>query len=181
MANSLVQTKFYLPRPRRSLIARPRLSELLNRDSDARLTLISAPAGFGKTTLLTAWLAAMAETRAVAWLSLDESDRQPATFWTYVITALQKAVPGVGADTLRILGFSLFALILASFALAAIAAVGFLPAGVWGWSTVVGAAGSLAMLVLFFHPYLAVGVAIDLLALWTVLILGWTPTDTPTT
>ena len=88
---------------------------------------------------------------------------------------------GVGADTLRILGFALFALVLASFALAAIAAVGFLPAGVWGWSTVVGAAGSLAMLIIFFHPYLAVGVAIDLLALWTVLVLGWTPTDTPTT
>ena len=104
MANSLVQTKFYLPRPRRSLIDRPRLSGRLNRDSDARLTLISAPAGFGKTTLLTAWLAAMAtETRAVAWLSLDESDRQPATFWTYVITALQTAVPGVGADVLPLL------------------------------------------------------------------------------
>lgn len=88
---------------------------------------------------------------------------------------------GVGGDTLRILGFTLFALVLASFALAAIAAVGFLPAGVWGWSTVIGAAGSLAMLILFFHPYLAVGVAIDLLALYTVLVLGWTPTDTPTT
>ena len=73
LANSLVQTKFYLPRPRRSLIDRPRLSGRLNRDSDARLTLISAPAGFGKTTLLTAWLAAMAtETRAVA---TDEASR----------------------------------------------------------------------------------------------------------
>ena len=99
LANPLVETKLYLPRLRRSLVARPRLSGRLRRGSDARLTLISAPAGFGKTTLLTAWLAAAAtENRSVAWLSLDQGDRQPATFWTYVITALQTAVPGVGAE-----------------------------------------------------------------------------------
>ena len=104
MANPLVETKLYLPMPRRRLVTRPRLSGRLSRGSDARLILISAPAGFGKTTLLTAWLAAMdTETRSVAWLSLDESDRQPATFWTYVITALQTAVPGIGADTLTLL------------------------------------------------------------------------------
>ena len=104
MATSLVQTKLYVPRLRRSLVARPRLSGRLSRGSDARLTLISAPAGFGKTTLLTAWLAAIAtENRSGAWLSLDESDRQPATFWTYVITALQAAVPGIGADALPLL------------------------------------------------------------------------------
>ena len=104
LANPLVQTKLYLPRLRRSLVARPRLSGRLLRGSDARLTLISAPAGFGKTTLLTAWLAAAAtENRSVAWLSLDQGDRQPATFWTYVITALQTAVPGVGADVLPLL------------------------------------------------------------------------------
>ena len=104
MAVSLVQTKLYVPRPRRSVVARPRLGGRLSGGSDARLTLISAPAGFGKTTLLTAWLAAAAtENRAVAWLSLDESDRQPATFWTYLITALQTAVPGIGADALPLL------------------------------------------------------------------------------
>ena len=70
---------------------------------------------------------------------------------------------------------------LASFALAAIAAVGFLPASVWAWSTVIGAAASLTMLIVFFHPWLVVGVAIDVLALWTVLVIGWAPTDTPTT
>ena len=102
MANPLVETKLYLPRLRRSLVARPRLSGRLSRGSDARLTLISAPAGFGKTTVLTAWLAAT-DSRAVAWLSLDASDRQPGTFWTYVITALQSAVPGVGASVLPLL------------------------------------------------------------------------------
>ena len=101
MANPLLEIKLYIPRPRRNLVARPRLSGRLGCVSDARLTLISAPAGFGKTTLLTAWLAAATtENRSVAWLSLDESDRQPATFWTYLITALQKAVPGVGATVL---------------------------------------------------------------------------------
>src|SRR5664280_2851297 len=74
LANPLVETKLYLPRLRRSFVARPRLNGRLSRGSDARLTLISAPAGFGKTTLLTAWLAAAAtENRSVAWLSLEES------------------------------------------------------------------------------------------------------------
>jgi len=104
LASPLVETKLYLPRLRRSLVARPRLNEPLSRRSDARLTLISAPAGFGKTTLLTAWLAAPAtENRSVAWLSLDENDSQPAVFWTYVITALQTAVPGIGVTVLPLL------------------------------------------------------------------------------
>ena len=104
MANPLVETKLYIPRLRRTLVARPRLSGRMSRGSEARLTLVSAPAGFGKTTLLTAWLATAAtENRSVAWLSLDQNDSQPATFWTYVITALQTAVPGVGAGVLPLL------------------------------------------------------------------------------
>jgi len=103
LANPLVETKLYILRIRRSLVARPRLSGRLSRGSDARLTLNSAPAGFGKTTLLTAWRAeAATESRSVAWLSLDQSNRQPATFWTYVITALRTAVPGVGSGVLQL-------------------------------------------------------------------------------
>ena len=72
MANPLVQTKLYLPRLRRSLVTRPRLSGRLSRGSDARLTLISAPAGFDKTTLLTTWLAhPTTDNRAVSWLSAE--------------------------------------------------------------------------------------------------------------
>ena len=67
MANPLVETKLYLPRLRRSLVARPRLSGRLRRGSDARLTLISAPAGFGKTTLLAAWLAAATTATTGRW------------------------------------------------------------------------------------------------------------------
>src|SRR5688500_14669471 len=77
MAGLLVETKLYIPRLRRSLVARPRLSERLSRRAGARLTLISAPAGFGKTTLLAAWLAAAgAAKRSVAWLSVEASDSQ---------------------------------------------------------------------------------------------------------
>ncbi|MDQ1739910.1 MAG: hypothetical protein QOE53_1562, partial [Pseudonocardiales bacterium] len=104
MASPLVQTKLYIPALRRSLVARPRLSERLSRGAESRLTLISAPAGFGKTTSLAEWLAsAAADNRSVAWLSLEESDSQPAVFWTYLITALQVAAPGVGAGALTLL------------------------------------------------------------------------------
>ena len=58
MASPLLETKLYVPRRRRGLVARPRLSERLDRGADAKLTLVSAPAGFGKTTLLAEWLAA---------------------------------------------------------------------------------------------------------------------------
>jgi LuxR family maltose regulon positive regulatory protein len=102
MASPLVQTKLYVPKLRRSLVARPRLSGRLRQGADSRLLLISAPAGFGKTTLLAEWLAATPE-RSVAWLSLEESDRQPASYWTYVITALQTAAPAVGGSALELL------------------------------------------------------------------------------
>jgi LuxR family maltose regulon positive regulatory protein len=103
MASPLVETKLYPPKLRRSLVARPRLSGRLGRGGGSRLTLISAPAGFGKTTLLAEWLAATPTERSVAWLSLDESDGQPASYWTYLITALQAVVPGVGASALPLL------------------------------------------------------------------------------
>ncbi len=101
MAGSLVETKFYLPRVRRGLIARERLAEQLDRGAEARLTLVSAPAGFGKTTMLADWLAG-AKT-PVAWVSLEESDRQPASFWSYLIGALDRVVPGAGAGALPLL------------------------------------------------------------------------------
>ena len=104
LPSPLVETKLFIPKPHRGLVTRPRLSERLRRVARARLTLISAPAGFGKTTLLSAWLdAAGTEPRSVAWLSLDENDSQPAVFWTYAITALQSVVPGVGAGALALL------------------------------------------------------------------------------
>src|SRR5512136_2165715 len=99
MASTLLDTKLFVPRPRRGIVARGRLRERLGRGTESKLTLISAPAGFGKTTLLAEWLASRPGDTAsmpVAWLSLDPADSQPATFWTYLVSALQKASPGVG-------------------------------------------------------------------------------------
>ena len=102
MSSPLVETKLYAPRLRRGVVARPRLSGRL-RDGAARLTLVSAPAGFGKTTLLAEWLAATGAERSVAWLSLEESDSQPTLYWTYLITALQSVAPDLGSSALGLL------------------------------------------------------------------------------
>ncbi len=85
----LLASKLHVPRPRGALVARPRLGERLG--TAATLTLVSAPAGFGKTTLLAGWLAAAGPT--VAWLSLDRNDNDPSRFWTYVVAALAVPAP----------------------------------------------------------------------------------------
>jgi LuxR family maltose regulon positive regulatory protein len=104
MTSSLVATKFAAPRLRSALVPRPRLSELMDAGADATLTLVSAPAGFGKTTALASWLSRVAaEPRALAWVSLDRSDNQATSFWLYVVTALNAAMPGVGSSVLPLL------------------------------------------------------------------------------
>ncbi len=107
MPTPLLETKFYVPRSRPGLVPRPRLSERLDRGTASKLMLVSAPAGFGKTTLLTEWLAAgpaaSADERLAAWLSLDRGDNDPASFWTYVIAALRTVASGVGESALALL------------------------------------------------------------------------------
>jgi LuxR family maltose regulon positive regulatory protein len=104
MAGPLLETKLHVPRLRRAQVARPRLSELLTGARESALTLVSAPAGFGKTTLLAEWLATdPVEGRSVAWLALDQRDNDPALFWTYLVAALQTAAPEVGAGALTLL------------------------------------------------------------------------------
>ncbi|MGH3154553.1 MAG: BTAD domain-containing putative transcriptional regulator, partial [Streptosporangiaceae bacterium] len=104
---ALLETKFFVPRSRRELVPRPRLAERLERGSASTLVLVSAPAGFGKTTLLTEWLAAgpaaPADRRLAALLSLDRGDNDLSSFWTYVIAALRTAAPGVGEHALALL------------------------------------------------------------------------------
>jgi LuxR family maltose regulon positive regulatory protein len=103
VANQLLATKLYVPRSRSDLVVRPRLSALL-RDGDTRkLTLITAPAGFGKTTLVAAWLAELGLAENAAWVSLDASENEPRLFWAYVITALQTSDPSVGRQALALL------------------------------------------------------------------------------
>jgi LuxR family maltose regulon positive regulatory protein len=100
----LLATKLHAPRRRRGLLPRPRLHARLGRGWESPLTLVSAPAGFGKSTALAEWLGAVpAEGRSVAWLSLDERDNDPALFWTYLVTALQTAAAPVGLSALALL------------------------------------------------------------------------------
>jgi LuxR family maltose regulon positive regulatory protein len=102
-ASPLVATKLFVPKLREGIVERLRLSERLQRGAVSRLTVISAPAGFGKTTLLTQWLAAGSGDRGVAWLSLDKTDNDPVSFWSHLIAALETAAPGIGDAVLPIL------------------------------------------------------------------------------
>ncbi len=92
----LLTTKFHASPPPAHLVPRPRLVQQLEAGTRQRFTLISAPAGFGKTTLISAWLHNRAE--PFAWLSLGGGDNDPARFWTYVIGALQTLKPDLGRD-----------------------------------------------------------------------------------
>src|SRR4051794_3731465 len=98
MTDVLVTTKLQRPRLRPDRVRRSRLSAQLARAADAPVTVFSAPAGFGKTTLVSAWLAELG--RPVGWVSLDQRDRQPAVFWSYLLAALDRTVPGSGAAAL---------------------------------------------------------------------------------
>ncbi len=104
MAPPILATKLYVPPPRAQLVSRPRLIERLNEglQRGCKLTLLAAPAGFGKTTLLSEWVAGNA--RPVAWLALDESDNYLTRFLTYVVAALQTIDAGLGAEALNLLG-----------------------------------------------------------------------------
>ncbi|MCP4540092.1 MAG: tetratricopeptide repeat protein [Chloroflexi bacterium] len=99
MTIPLLTTKFYIPPPRPNMVARPRLIERLNARSGRKLSLISAPAGFGKTTLVSEWVQAMLPI-AIAWLSLDERDNDPTRFLSYFIAALQTIDGNVGKGAL---------------------------------------------------------------------------------
>jgi LuxR family maltose regulon positive regulatory protein len=101
MEANLLQTKLFVPSARPELVTRPRLIELLNAESHRRLTLISAPAGFGKTTLVGEWVGHVGH--PVAWLSLDESDNDPTRFLTYLVTALQTVDASIGEGELSAL------------------------------------------------------------------------------
>jgi LuxR family transcriptional regulator, maltose regulon positive regulatory protein len=99
----MLDTKIYVPKPTRRPVGRARLTDRLG-GAHTKLTLVSAPAGFGKTTLLAEWIARSPTIqRSTAWLSLDEGDREPASFWAYVINALQTVAPGVGGRSLALL------------------------------------------------------------------------------
>ncbi len=98
VAVPLMAMKTYIPNVGPGLVPRPRLLERMSRSSSARLTLVSAPPGFGKTTLLAQWArVATSAAGRVAWLSLERGDNDRATFWAYVVMALESAVPRISA------------------------------------------------------------------------------------
>jgi LuxR family maltose regulon positive regulatory protein len=99
----LVWSKLVAPASRAGLLPRADLQSLLQAGLEAKLCLVEAPAGFGKTTLLAQWQAADGGGR-VAWVSLDEGDNDPTRFWVYVVQALRTVEPGVGTAALAALG-----------------------------------------------------------------------------
>ena len=125
MSTPILATKLYRPPLRPDRVPRPRLTGQLNAGLHRKLTLVSAPAGFGKTTLISEWLEDLQLTNddsredaaeehpivnpkskianRTAWLSLDEGDNEPTRFWSYLIAALQTVAPDVGERAVRLL------------------------------------------------------------------------------
>lgn len=103
METPLLTTKLYIPPARPGLVARPRLIERLRSALSCTLTLISAPAGFGKTTLVSEWIRQNDPSIPTAWLSLDEGDNDPVRFWDYFIAALKTLHPATGERSLALL------------------------------------------------------------------------------
>ncbi len=101
MSAPILATKLYIPPPRPKIVLRPRLIDRLNEGLHNKLTLLSASAGFGKTTLVSEWLASCG--RPAAWLSLDEGDNDIARFITYLVAALQTIQAGIGEGELAAL------------------------------------------------------------------------------
>ena len=101
-ADVVLATKLHVPRAQPGLVSRPRLADLLEGTPSGGLVLVCAPAGFGKTALLSDW--APRAGRAVAWLSLDAADSDPARFWRHVVAALDRARPGIAERVAPLLG-----------------------------------------------------------------------------
>ena len=103
-ASPLLETKLYIPRRRSTVVPRSRLIQRLDQGTGRKLMLVSAPAGFGKTTLLAEWVGGTAAgERPAAWLSLDQGDNNLERFWAYVITALRAVRSAVGESALSLL------------------------------------------------------------------------------
>ena len=96
----LLTTKLYIPQLTLDLVPRPHLYERLDEGLTRKLTLVSAPTGFGKSTLVTGWLSE--RDQPAAWLSLDQGDNDPVRFWTYLIAAIQTIHQEMGVEARQI-------------------------------------------------------------------------------
>ncbi len=102
MIPSILKTKLHIPVPRPNTIHRPRLMAQLDESKGCKLTLVSAPAGFGKSTLVSAWIQG-SKSSSFAWLSLDEGDNDPIRFLRYLLAALQSIKNSIGTEVLNTL------------------------------------------------------------------------------
>src|SRR6185503_20112658 len=100
----LLGTKVHVPAVGGQVVERVGLLEVLSAGRRRRLTLVSAPVGWGKTTLLAQWALGGGEDRRFGWLSLDRSDNDAVCFWMYVVAALQRVCPGIGTRAVELLG-----------------------------------------------------------------------------
>ena len=103
METALLATKFYVPPARANLVDRPRLLNKLKTALKYNLVLVCAPAGFGKTTLISEWVRNVQPEIYASWLSLDEGDNDPVRFWEYFISAIQNLQPNIGKTALSFL------------------------------------------------------------------------------
>ena len=99
----LLAAKQAVPPGRPTAVARPRLHAPLLANASTRLSVVIAPAGCGKTTLLSQWANDSQERRPIAWVSLDERDDEPVRFWAYVFSAAHAVTPEVGAEALAVM------------------------------------------------------------------------------
>jgi LuxR family maltose regulon positive regulatory protein len=99
----LAEAKLAPPKARRGMVERPRISGALDAGNEATLTLVAGPPGYGKTTAVREWCSR--QEAALAWVTLDASDNDPARLWTYVATAVDRVRQGLGRPALRRLGF----------------------------------------------------------------------------
>jgi LuxR family maltose regulon positive regulatory protein len=106
MPGPLLSTKFFIPHARTGAVDRPRVAALLDAGAQTKLTLVSAQAGFGKTTAIATWVHEGPGADHVAWVSLEPSDAEPDVFWTYVVTALAPLVPDLADGVLPLLNGS---------------------------------------------------------------------------
>ncbi|MCP4537487.1 MAG: hypothetical protein GY832_10105, partial [Chloroflexi bacterium] len=97
----LLSTKLNIPQLGVALVPRPHLYERLDEGVTRKLTLVSAPTGFGKSTLVTGWISE--RDQPAAWLSLDQGDNDPVRFWTYLIAAIQTIHQEIGAEARQII------------------------------------------------------------------------------
>jgi ATP/maltotriose-dependent transcriptional regulator MalT len=101
---NVLHTKLMVPRVPPSVVQRDELLRRLDGSLDRKLTLVTAPTGFGKTTLVSMWIAN--RDFAATWVTLDENDNDPARFWTYIVSALRTHSPALGRSTLSALNAS---------------------------------------------------------------------------